>query len=676
MINNNNIQNKMQVENIEQNKSQGSMNEVIAPFKEIKYEAFLAIKNKNKKCCCCCYIYKLYQKLDDYENQNIDAENAFNMLTKCCYKNIFIFNILYLIPDFLFSIPTLWLCFYLKPEFKKLKDKKKDFRFLEYYSSDEYNDYWFDTEGIDFEFANIQPKFSLWYNLSILEIIFLFFKIIFEISFLIFLFLLKCKYNEIITETEKKNGRITKKVILVNFIFFVLNLIMIFLSMYFFIFNVFVLFSKTFEDNTIFIVKTFAIAFKGILSFMQYYALKNNICFYMDLNYEERQRNKGPRDNINENDKIKKGYLFINNSNFEVDVKANKNLYLEENNQSKNGHENIVYEFKQIKSNNILDEFIYIRIKNDAYQNMLSITDWRYGRDAKPEQIYKKLDKLLLNIGLLIILLTPPLFFHAKDEEFYNVFRKIIKNNIYKIYGDFELAFSLIRYIIYIIIFVALLSLMFKRIFYGGYMIYKLLKYSNIICHFVNIYNLMIIIFNIILIIFSVKCNSIQSDFIKKNNKTGNYTNVFYFQHYYSYYCLVSIIVIIYKINGFRKVLIKLKNDLDHLYETQNEETEIEFQFAGLDCNNYILKEFMVSGHPRYLYYNLFSFNNDNNTGININNINNDINTNNNINNDINTNNNINNNNKEILKNKVEINYEQLDSKNILNKEENMTNYE
>ena len=192
----------------------------------------------------------------------------------------------------------------------------------------------------------------------------------------------------------------------------------------------------------------------------------------------------------NENDIIKKGYLFINNSNIGVEIYASKNIYLEENNQSRNDNDQKVFKFKKISSNEVSPDFeVYIKVKNNAYQNMLAITDWR---NKKPEQIYEKLYKLYINIGLLIILLTPSVFFHAKDEELYNELRKVINNNIYKAYGDFELAFTYIRFIIYIIIMLMLLLLMLKRIFYGGYMIYKLLNYSNIICHSLNIYNLII----------------------------------------------------------------------------------------------------------------------------------------------------------------------------------------
>ena len=174
-----------------------------------------------------------------------------------------------------------------------------------------------------------------------------------------------------------------------------------------------------------------------------------------------------------------------------------------------------------------------------------------------------------------------------------------------------------------------MLLLMLKRIIYGGYMIYKLLNYSNIICQYLNIYNLIIIILNILLIILSIKSNNVQYEFFTKNNIEDKYTKVFYIQHYYSYFCLIDIIYIMYKINVFRKNLVKLKSDLDNIFITQNEEIENEFQFAGLDCKKYVLREFIVKGHPRYLYYKLTNnpddINNDDNNVINKNIINNNI---------------------------------------------------
>lgn len=65
-------------------------------------------------------------------------------------------------------------------------------------------DNWFDIDEFDPLYANIQPKYKIWYNLCISEIVCLIFHIIFEIWLIPFLFIQKCKYLQIIIEKEKK----------------------------------------------------------------------------------------------------------------------------------------------------------------------------------------------------------------------------------------------------------------------------------------------------------------------------------------------------------------------------------------------------------------------------------------------------------------------------------------
>ena len=126
MSDNNNIQNEIQEENKAENRRQASQDEVIAPFKEISYDYFLANKKLNKKCCSCCCVLKAYQSIDNYINNKIEMEKVFIDQKKlCCFKNVLMINFITLIWDFLLNIPNLYICFHLKPEFKKLKDKKK-----------------------------------------------------------------------------------------------------------------------------------------------------------------------------------------------------------------------------------------------------------------------------------------------------------------------------------------------------------------------------------------------------------------------------------------------------------------------------------------------------------------------------------------------------------------------
>lgn len=207
-MSNNNIQNDVQTENRYQNRSQDLKDEIIAPFKEISYNEFFLIKNKNKKCCNFCTLYKLYHQIDDYAKQNIDFRQTYNRINNCC--NIFTNTIMYSIICFILNATTLVISFYIKTELEKLKEKDNTRLLDSPITSDEYFDQWFDDEGFDMQYANIQPKYKLWYKLCKIEIAFIIIHIIFEILLIIFLFIQKCKYLQIITEKEKKLEELQK----------------------------------------------------------------------------------------------------------------------------------------------------------------------------------------------------------------------------------------------------------------------------------------------------------------------------------------------------------------------------------------------------------------------------------------------------------------------------------
>ena len=145
--------------------------------------------------------------------------------------------------------------------------------------------------------------------------------------------------------------------------------------------------------------KIIVLLFKAIIFLGNFFGFNDIICFYMDLNYEENEeRANSTNINSNENDKKRIGYLFINEKNIEVTIKVNKFLYLEKNSHELNINDNKIYEFIQIKSNEIKpDSYVYIKIKNDAFRNMLAIKARRY---PNPEHIYKKIFNLLIDFGI------------------------------------------------------------------------------------------------------------------------------------------------------------------------------------------------------------------------------------------------------------------------------------
>ena len=68
--------------------------------------------------------------------------------------------------------------------------------------------------------------------------------------------------------------------------------------------------------------------------------------------------------------------------------------------------------------------YIFIKIKNEAIKNMLSITDWRF---PKKDKMYKKIFGIFKETYIMLILSFFCLIFHLKDEEFYLFIKAILK---------------------------------------------------------------------------------------------------------------------------------------------------------------------------------------------------------------------------------------------------------
>ena len=622
----------------EDNNNQREDNQISTKLKEISYQDYF-LKKKDVTCCFC-KCYNAYQKLMDLADKKVDlekwAEFQINGFCTCC--NAIHLCILYSIIDIIFNVFLLYFSFYLHPFFKNLKN---NLRKLQNDNEEDWWLDWLDNDGADFSLASIQPKYDLWYNLSKFEIGSLLFSLIILVLFVIFCFLQTCKYYKIINEEEKRIGKTTIIILSIVILFFVLFLVIFLIWMNLFLFTILASISlkKEFlsETNYLFMsFKVIAYIFICFFSIFLFVCLKSVITIYLDLNYEENKNKKykiKQNDDINDNyryainhekDKIKGSYLFIGGKNENVTINSSKSIYLEESIEKNKKSAEKLYEFKQIRLNRITDHYLYILIKNDAYKNMLSITDWRFNQ---PEELYDNLSTIVLLISSLIILFSVPLYFHANDEQFYFVLKAILKKDtstdisykgIFMAYGDFEKSFVIIRFSLYILIDLGFILLMIKRVFYGGYIIIKLLNYSNKIFISLNILNVIIMILNIILIVFSIMCNTTELQIRQKYDYKTLHTNVFYIQHYYSYFCLIDMIIIIYKINCIRKIILAIKNDFDSLEKNEKKEDDkYEYQFTGLDSKVHTLYEVQVEGHPRHLYYNIKDINqNSNNENI------------------------------------------------------------
>ena len=88
-----------------------------------------------------------------------------------------------------------------------------------------------------------------------------------------------------------------------------------------------------------------------------------------------RNQTNNPNNNnnsISEEEKIKKTSIFIGEINVNVQIKTDKNIYLEENITKKK------YIFKQILLEGTTNDFIYVKIRDEGIRNIFAITDWMY----------------------------------------------------------------------------------------------------------------------------------------------------------------------------------------------------------------------------------------------------------------------------------------------------------
>lgn len=315
--------------------------------------------------------------------------------------------------------------------------------------------------------------------------------------------------------------------------------------------------------------------------------------------------------------------------------------------------------------------YIYIKIKNEAIKNMLSITDWRF---PKTDKMYKKIFGIFKATYLMLMLSSFCLIFHLKDEELYLFIKGILKKNsslkleyreIFILFGNLEIVLSELRFYYYLIICIILLAFMYKRIKYGGKLLYNF-KYSFILSIVSFIINIIMLLLSLIIAIFGFLCKITELDFRMKMSYSQTHTNIFYIHFALNILYSLYIIELCIQSGKLIKYLRKTKNDYNNLYKYEgNEESENQFIYIGKDFEHYILYEIQIEGFPRYLFYSL--------KPINIKEIQNERNNDNNkeISNNINTNRNIF---EEEIKIKGDINNNIMDSKNNINNEEKITN--
>lgn len=525
---------------------------------------------------------------------------------------------------------------------------------------------------------------SFWCDLKKEQNCVLFIIFAFLVLFLIFEIIQKRFYNTI-TEEEKQQGKITKLMILFNYIFKFIFIILAIISFLFFIYELIFILTPPleFERNSSDIYLSYLdpeykyvkseeeILFEKLLKKCLIFGIVNSIilllifsfmvslCFideliylYLDLNFEKSRNlistNNNTNNNQNQNyintinivnstnnlnkgnaitinnfninseiitdDKIKRTSLFLEGKNIDIQIKADKNLYLQEINT------NSVETFKQVLLENITNDFIYIRLKNESIKNMLSITDWEY---PKLDQLYIFLNNSYIFTFVALFFFIPSLFFQTNDYHIYfqikddlskGVYSDIPYINIFNYYGNFQKGVAESRFYLYLIAIIILYIFIIKRA------IYRSLNNSNfiLIAYFLSILfmllNAIYIILNIILIVFSILSLITEEKYSDKYNENYNIkpnddmlSIVFWIEIIINFFFLGDFCKL-YRVSvALLSYVSMIKNkapDLDKKKSTQEVELN-EIQYFGLDLNLHTLYEYQIEGYPRYLYYSL-----------------------------------------------------------------------
>ena len=387
-------------------------------------------------------------------------------------------------------------------------------------------------------------------------------------------------YNNTIIEKEKKQGKVTRIMILLSYIFsFCFNILSI-VDLIFFIFEAIIIssnpleFKKSSNDDyfddlnskyekseeqkyfehihencQIFgLINIFILFALDILIFILTYS-SHLIFIYLDLNYdnsifENKDNNQNYYTTINAinsvnnfnrrnieinppinnnttnkgNDIIKEASINVNDKKIDILIKINQNLYLKEITSK-------IYTFKQILLKNITNDYIYIYIKNDIIKNMLSITDWEY---PKLDQMYICLNNTYIYTLVAFLFLSPCILFHANDEPLYfeikdqfklEEFSNIRFINIYNYYGNFEKGVILSRFYLYLLSIIIIYLFMIRRAIYRNIFESYVTLFSNILSRIFIVLNVIYNILNIILIVFSLLANSALNEYSKRYNE-------------------------------------------------------------------------------------------------------------------------------------------------------------
>ena len=362
-----------------------------------------------------------------------------------------------------------------------------------------------------------------------------------------------------------------------------------------------------------FILKIIFTSFFAVLLKVKYHIIEYLNKLYEESDDEEEQENN--KINVEKNEVTTS--ICINNIDYDTRVKLNDILYLQELDVENKGKK---FKFKKIYIQNITQNFIYIRLGQNAITDRISNAHWNY---PDINYIFGKLGDMCDWIYMILFFSVPLFKLHVENEFAYSKIKLIHKGyensnvdkplfaDIFDMYGSFEKGLTESRFALYIVQLVFIFALMLKRIFFGGFN-----KSSNLLVVFIIniiflVQNIIYVIFDFLLILFSIFCVVCYYKNKYNSNADATMDAKFFLQIVLNADMFVNnlsllkenVILTIY-LNRLRKAMDKFIKREDNIDENEPIFKPVEFKYVSLDGNICSLKEFNNGMLQRYLFYN------------------------------------------------------------------------
>ena len=337
-------------------------------------------------------------------------------------------------------------------------------------------------------------------------------------------------------------------------------------------------------------------------------SIKNEIMLYLSRRYADKE-------NIVK-EEVKKKTIYKKDKSFNIEVKANQILYLEEKIVGK--EINTYTRFKQVRINGN-NNFFYVRLDNKGINDILSFTDWEF---PDLNEIFQKLGSiskliygvLFMSIPLLKMHISTELIYTLLVEAYYSTGLQGSKKpkyfDIFMLYGDFEKSFTESRFALLTISLFFILLIMLKRIYLGGFSKY-IFSLISFIASFFLIFEILIFIF-LSLFLALLTIFSLVSYY-------DTFTEVFYdmipAKLFIQLFVNIIITVLLIKLlsenirlsSSLNIIRIEVKN-LYNSITLPNEAVKPGYQYKSIEepDKQLYLGEVQLEGHPRYLFYTLY----------------------------------------------------------------------